>query len=476
MSHKPDPNKSVNLTIDGMPVTVPEGTRILEAAKKVNINIPVLCEHPDLCKRALCRICVVECDGRGKLVAACANDVWEGVNIVTINQRLVYIRKTIIEMILANHPQDCLNCIRNQNCELQSLAQKYGIVSSSFDNEMEEHQPVIECDTIVRDMAKCVKCARCVEACQEVQTIRAINTSRRSHEYEISTPYKQPLKDVSCVFCGKCASVCPVGAIYGHDQTAEVQKAINDSGIKTIAQVSSALTPALEKELCLAAGAVTTGKMITAIKLLGFDKVYDAAVTANIANSEIIREVQARKNEAERAQLQGLLSMQGLLSRPLISGCSEGVTRFINQFYHDLTDDLTGVKSPRYIFSNLLKKEYADKEGLELSNVTSVSFVPCIAQKYTEESDKTDFALSAAELARMIKLAGIVIDTLPEESYSQMGFDPIGGGLPNQDSSIKKETVRGYAQARKVMEAIRKNECTAQWVEILSCSDDCCSQ
>ncbi|MCL2244261.1 MAG: 2Fe-2S iron-sulfur cluster-binding protein [Treponema sp.] len=480
MSHKPDPNKNVHLTIDGIPVTVPEGTRILEAAKKVNINIPVLCEHPDLCKRALCRICVVECDGRGKLAAACANDVWEGVKIVTINQRLVYIRKTIIEMILANHPQDCLNCIRNQNCELQSLAQKYGIVSSSFENEAqtEDSPPVIECDTIVRDMVKCVKCARCVEACQEVQTIRAINTSRRSHEFEISTPYKHALKDISCVFCGKCASVCPVGAIYGYDQSAEVQTAINDTKIKTIAQVSPSFAPALNKALALAERTITTGKMIAAIKLLGFDKVYDAEVAANIARSQIYREIQARKNNAEGAEFQGLLSIHGILKRPLISGCSQGVTRFINSFYPDLADDLTSVKSPRQIFAGLIKQEYAGKEGLDPVNVISVSFVPCIAQKYTIESDSADFALTAAELARMIKMAGIAIETLPEERFPQTNSSFAGGDsydTPNQDNTIKKETVRGYAKARNIMEAILKNEYDMQWVEILSCSDNCCS-
>ena len=470
MSHKPDPSKNVNLTIDGIPVTVPEGTRILEAAKTVNINIPVLCEHPDLCKRALCRICVVECDGRGKLAAACANDVWEGVKIVTINQRLVNIRKTIIEMILANHPQNCLNCIRNQNCELQALAQKYGIVSSSFENEAQEGlTPVIECHTIVRDMAKCVRCARCVEACQEVQTIRAINTSRRSHEFEISTPYKQALKDISCVFCGQCASVCPVGAIYGYDQSAAVKAAIDNKAVKTIAQVPSSLAPVLDKELGLAQGTITAGKMIAAIKLLGFDKVYDAEVAANIARSEICREIQARKNDADGAEFQGLLSIHGLLSRPLISGCCEGVSRFISQFYPDLADNIASAKSPRRIFAESLKSEYAEKEGLQLSGVTSVSFVPCIAQKYTEESDKTDFALNAAELARMIKLAGILFETLPEES-----FDSLNRDLPDQDNYIQKETVRGYAQARKVMESINRNECTARWVEILSCPDGRC--
>ena len=448
------PNKSVTLTIDGIPVTVPEGTRILEAAKKVNVNIPTLCEHPDLCKRALCRICVVEADGRGKLIAACANDVWEGVNIVTTNQRLLNIRKTIIELILANHPQDCLSCIRSKKCELQSLALVFGVGGSLFDNDAEERQPQIESETLVRNMDKCVKCGRCVEVCQEVQTIRAINTSHRSHEYEISTPYKQALKDGPCVFCGKCAAVCPVGAIYEHDQTAEV-RAVLAAGQKAIAQISPNLAAAVNDELALAANTITAGKLVTAIKLLGFDKVYDAAITANAVNSEIAGEVQQRKNG-------------GLL--PVVSGCSAGIANFVKNFYPDLADHLTAVKGLRRYFASSLKSGYAKEAGLDSSSVTSVFFVPCIAQKYgAGAKDETDFALIAGELVRMLKLAGIVIEGLPEESFDSVNID-----LPKQDTSVKKETVHGFAQARKVMEAIREGKCGAEWVEILNCPGDKC--
>jgi len=463
--HQPNPNINVNLTIDGIPVTVPEGTRILEAAKKANVNIPTLCEHPDLCKRALCRICVVEADGRSKLIAACANDVWEGVNIVTTNQRLLSVRKTIIELILANHPQDCLSCIRNKNCELQSLALSFGIGDLLFDNEVEERQPVIENETLVRSMDKCVKCGRCVEACQEVQTIRAINTSYRSHEYEISTPYKQALKDGPCVFCGQCLAVCPVGAIYGHDQTAQVWDSLNNSEQRVIAQVSPAIIGALNKELAPAAGetdgTVTAGKIAAALRLLGFDKVYDANIAVNAAGSEI-------SSEAERRIKNG-----GKL--PIISGCSQGVFNFIKSFYPDLTDHLTTGKSFRQIFASLIKDCYSKEAEIEPSKITSVSFVPCIAQKYEiREKNENDFTLTAGELARMIKLAGIAVETLSEEP-----FDPVNIELPKegcclQASLVKKETVHGFANARKVMEAIRKGEPVgttgnAQWVEIESC-------
>ncbi|MDR1870023.1 MAG: (2Fe-2S)-binding protein [Treponema sp.] len=453
--HQPDPNKSVTLTIDGKPVTVPEGTRILEAAKKANVNIPTLCEHPELCKRALCRICVVEADGRGKLIAACANDVWEGVSIVTTNQRLLNIRKTIVELILANHPQDCLSCIRNKKCELQSLALSFGIGASLFENDAQERQPQIESETLVRNMDKCVKCGRCVEVCQEVQTIRAINTSHRSYEYEISTPYKQALEESFCTFCGKCAEVCPVGAIYEHDQTAEVRAALNDKSRKVIAQVSPNLAVAVNDELALSADTITTGKLITAIKLLGFDKVFDASIAENAVNAEIAGEVKQRGNGGK------------LL--PVISGCSEGVANFIKNFYPDLADHLTTVKSSRRYFASSIKSGYAKETGVELSNITSVSFLPCLAHKYGAGSPQ-DFAITAKELVRMLKLAGIVVETLAETSFDNINID-----LPKQESSVKKETVHGYAQARKVMEAIRDGKCETEWVEILNCpeSDSC---
>jgi iron only hydrogenase large subunit-like protein len=472
--HQPDPNKSVTLTIDGISVTVPEGTRILEAAKKVNVNIPTLCEHPELCKRALCRICVVEADGRGKLIAACANDVWEGVSIVTTNQRLLNIRKTIIELILANHPQDCLSCIRNKKCELQSLALSFGVGTNAgssangslFENDAVARPPVIESETLVRNMDKCVKCGRCVEVCQEVQTIRAINTSHRSHEYEISTPYKQALKDGTCVFCGKCAEVCPVGAIYEHDQTAEVQSALqtalNDNSRKVIAQISHSFANALNEELALAAGTITIGKLIVAIKLLGFDKVYDAGIAANAVNAEIAGEVRQRGNGGK---LQGNAKLL-----PVISGCSEGVANFVKNFYHDLADHLTAVPLPRRYFASSIKSGYAKETGVELSNITSVSFLPCLAHKYRAGSPQ-DFAITAGELARILKLAGIVIETLPEAAFDTINID-----LPKQNNSVTKETVHGYAQARKVMEAIREGKCEAEWVEILSCPDDSCDK
>ena len=445
-------SKDVNLTIDGVPVTVPQGTRILDAAKKANIQIPTLCDHHDLNKRALCRICVVECDGGSKLIAACANDVWEGVNVVTNNLRIQETRRTILELILANHPQDCLICIKNKNCNLQSLAESFAIRSIPFERTSSESRPqVIESGTIVRDMDKCIKCGCCVEACQVIQAIGAINTSNRSQDFEICTAYGQALEKGNCAFCGQCVKVCPVGAIYEHDQTAEVRAMLSNSERHVIAQVSPVLTAALNDEFGFDANAVTTGKMIAAIKMLGFKEVFNSDTTAKASRAEQVIELQNR------------IKSGGNL--PLISGCSDGINNFIKNFFPDFTANLSITNNPRRFFPEMIGTFYAAAVDLDKDKITTVSFVPCLAQKYGCEN-KHDFALTAGELARMIKLAGINITDLPEQT-----FDHLNLNIPNQgdDYTAERITVYGYAEARKIMETIRSGECDAKWIEILTC-------
>jgi len=449
--HIPDPNKSVNLTIDGIQVTVPEGTKILEAARKANVSIPTLCDHPDLCRRAVCRICVVECDGKGKLLAACANDVWEGVSIVTNNNRITNIRKTIIELLLANHPQECLTCPRNTDCKLQSLAQVYGIRETVFRHEAMNRQSVSGNNALVRDMDKCVKCGRCVEACQTIQTVRAINSSHRSVNYRITTAYNQSLEDSPCVSCGQCQTVCPVGAIYEHDQSAEAWAAINKSDCRTAVQFGKTLCAELDSALGLPAGTASAGKAVTALKRLGFDRVYDAQFTTDLAAAELSHELQNRvKNNGKPL--------------PIISCCSQSAVKFIVNFYPDLVANLSPCRSPWEIFGSLVKEE----------KTTAISIEPCISNKKRpgQPSDnEPDLTLTVKELARMFRLAGIDFAALPESPFDSV---KAGHGEAAADlKAIKCLAVNGLGKARTILDSIRKGECDAVLVEIRSCPLSC---
>ncbi|MDR1297115.1 MAG: [FeFe] hydrogenase, group A [Deltaproteobacteria bacterium] len=509
--HKPDPSKSVNLTIDGLPVTVPEGTTILEAARKVGIYIPVLCDHPDLHKRAVCRICVVECDGGGKLKAACANDVWEGVKVVTNSPKIQAIRKTIVELILADHPQDCLTCIRNQKCELQALAIQFGLKELTFPKSDVVSAPNIDTNTLVRDMAKCVKCGRCVDVCQEVQAVRAINTAHRSVHYEVTTPYDQQLIEGPCVYCGQCAAVCPVGAIYENDQTDKVWKAIDDPARHVVVQTAPAVRVALGDEFGLPKGAVTTGKMATALRRLGFTKVFDTDWSADVTILE------------EGNELLHRLTNGGKL--PMITSCSPGWINFCEVFYPDLLDHLSTCKSPQQMFGALVKTYYPKISGVDPASITSVSIMPCTAKKFEAQRPEmndsgyqdVDVVLTTRELARMIKLAGLDFENLPESDFDRLMGDSTGAavifgtsggvmeaalrtvyevvtkeplapldleavrghqGLKTVEVDLKGTKVKvvvanGLANARHVMDEIRAGKCDATFIEIMCCPGGC---
>ncbi|MDR2479425.1 MAG: (2Fe-2S)-binding protein [Treponema sp.] len=504
--YKPDPGKNVSLTIDSIPVTVPEGTTILEAARKANVSIPTLCDHPGLGRRSVCRLCVVEVDGRGKLMAACANDAGEGMSIITNNARIVSIRKMIVELLLANHPQDCLNCIRSTSCELQSLAARFGIRASPFRRRAAAFRPPkIENNILTRDMDKCIKCGRCVEACQEVQTVKAINTSCRSIRYEIVSPYGMALADGPCTFCGQCAEVCPVGAIYEYDQSAGVWAALNNSEGLTAALIGPQIQAALGKELGPEAGLVTGGKTVTALKRLGFDKVFDAGFFAGITITEQSHELLDRINNGPAPGKR----------LPLVIGCSPAWNNFAGYFYPDLIECLSTAESPQRIFGTLVKTCYPRMCGMDTAAITAVSIVPCIAKKFEARQPLADSALDIAlvprELARMIRLAGISIAALPEIPFDNfMGGSPQAAGCgctggaaavlqkaytvhtggipgpvvftetPGQPGISRAEfdlkgikitalIVNGLVNARKVMDSIRHGECDATLVEVVDC-------
>jgi len=449
--------KNITLTIDGFSVTVPESMTILEAARKVNVKIPTLCDHPDLCKRAVCRVCVVENDGRGKLLASCAHNVEEGMNIVTNNSRIFGIRKTIIALILSSHPHDdCLACIRNTKCELQSLAGIYSTSESPFPknfiNRNLQGLKEISCNALVRDMDKCVKCGRCVEACQEIQTVRAINTSGRSADYAICTPYAQALSDSPCVFCGHCAEVCPVGAIYEHEQSAEVWALLNEKKQAMVIEIAPREAQAVCAELGLTAGAISIGQIIAGLRQMGFSGVYDASSFEAMSANEEARELGGRIKNSRPL--------------PMISGCSAGCEKFVKEFYPDLSDHLSKAKSPEQNFM-----DYVDSNND--TQKICVSVAPCIAKKYKAQSPN-EIVLTVRELSKLIRMSGVGLSAVKESAFDQLNGEAVGIETKAKSREPGRFLeVSGLANARKALDSIHSGNCGAAYVKILSCPSGC---
>lgn len=506
-------NKQVTISIDGIFMTVPEGTLIINAAKEIGIQIPTLCYHPDLAVRAACRICLIEIKGQRKLRTACNTEVWEGVEIITNSKLVRDTRKTVLELILAAHPQDCLQCIRSGNCELQQLARTFGIGKSDFESTInsENKLPIQENMSIVRDPNKCVKCGRCVTVCQEVQEVGAINTLNRSTQYTIGTSYDRELEDSSCVFCGQCIVVCPVGAIYEKDNTAEVWSALEDKELHVIVQVAPAVRVALGEEFGRQIGGVDTGKMITALRRLGFDRVFDTNFAADVTIMEEGNEL------LERIQQHGIL--------PLITSCSPGWVNFVETFYPELLPNVSTCKSPQQIFGALAKTYYAEKAGISPDKVIVVSIMPCTAKKYESSRPEmnssgyrdVDIVLTTRELARMIKEAGIDFTTLDADNFDdpmgistgagaifgttggvmeaalrtvyelitgqnleRLDFEMVRGLSGIKEAQIDLNGVRvkvavanGLKNARMLMEKIKKGECDYTFIEVMGCPGGC---
>jgi len=509
--HASDPNKIVNVTIDGIPVSCPETTLILDAAKLAGIDIPVLCYHPDLKVRATCRVCVVEVKGQRKLKTACGNEVWDGAEFITNSPSVHQARKDVLELILAEHPQDCLQCVRSTSCELQKLARDFGISKPLFKNEPKKIPIEDSNGAIVRDMSKCVKCGRCVEMCQEVQTVGAINTAHRSIEYEVTTAFNRPLQDTTCVYCGQCISVCPVGALYEKDDTEKVWQALGNEEKHVVVQVAPAVRVALGEEFGMDPGSITTGKMVAALRRIGFDKVFDTDFSADVTIME------------EGSELLERMSQGGTL--PLITSCSPGWVNFVEGFYPELLPNVSTCKSPQQMFGALVKTYYPQKAGIDASKIVSVSIMPCVAKKRESARPEmnssgyrdVDFVLTTRELARMIKQSGFDFTKLANEEFD----DPMGistgaavifgtsGGvmeaalrtvyevvtgkeLANVDfkdirgltgvkeaevdldgTKVKVAIANGLKNARVILDKIKAGECDYQFVEIMCCPGGC---
>ena len=507
-------NEMVNLKINGVAVSVPKGSTILEAAKSIGVDIPTLCYMKDRNEIGACRICMVEAnEGRGnRLVASCVYPVSEGMEVSTNSINVQKARKTTLELILSTHDRKCLSCVRSGNCELQKLCNEYGVEESVFDGE----KPVYELDCsaphMVRDNNKCILCRRCVAACNE-QFVSVIGANNRGIDTNIGSVYDLKLGETGCISCGQCIVNCPVGALYEKDDTQKVWEALADPEKIVVVQTAPAVRVGLGEEFGYEMGTIVTGKMVAALKMLGFDGVFDTNFAADLTIMEEATEFLGRFNKGENL--------------PLITSCSPGWIKFCEHYYPEFIPNLSSCKSPQGMFGSVAKTYYAEKMGLDPKDIFVVSVMPCTAKKF--EAERTDHSavaglpdidasITVRELARMIKKAGINFRMIPDAEFdSPFGlasgagtiFGATGGvmeaalrtayevvtGNELEDfatfsavrgvegvkeatynlngTEVKVAVASGLANAKKVLEMVKSGEKKYDFIEIMACPGGC---
>ncbi len=502
----------IRLRIDGLQVEVREGATLLDAARKLDIHIPTLCFHPDQDVKANCRICVVELEGSKLLVPACSYPAEDGMSLRTHSPKVRRARRNILELILARHAQDCLHCDRSGTCELQAVSEEMHFVKVprypyvARPDEQDNSSP-----SVSRNSAKCVTCGRCEYACGEVQTVHALSKAGRGFEVQFRPAYGRPLAESICVNCGQCVQACPTGALTIRDDTQLIWHTFADLKKTVVAQVAPAVRVTLAEALGEPPGSVSTGRMVTAMKRVGFHTVFDTDFTADLTIME------------EGTELLGRIKQGGTL--PMLTSCCPAWIKFCETFYPEYIPNLSTCKSPQQMFGALLKTYYAEKTGKRPEDILSVSVMPCTAKKFEETRPEmgrngirdVDAVITAQELARMIRSAGIRFDTLPETPFdapfglgSGAGeiFGSSGGvteaalrtvyeavtGKPLERLDIKavrglegvKEAsvdldglkvrvavANGLGNARKVMDLVKAGKADYHFIEIMACPGGC---
>jgi NADH-quinone oxidoreductase subunit G len=510
---------NVNLTINGKAVSVPAGSTILDAAKKLNINIPTLCycdklgcgvsNHP-----ASCRICVVEVEKRRNLAPACATPVMEGMVVHTNSQRALHARRTVLELILSDHPQKCLTCAKNQDCELQQLTAEFGIRDIQYEGARNNFKVDTSSEAIMRDLSKCIMCRRCETVCNKVQTVGALTGYGRGFKAKVGTAGLIPLADTNCTFCGQCVNVCPVGAITGISYVKKVWQAINDPSKTVIVDTAPAVRVAVGQEFGFEPGTPVTGKLVAGLRALGFDKVFDTNFAADLTimeeGNELVGRIKSGKN------------------LPILTSCCPGWINFIEHNFPDLLNIPSSCKSPQQMFGAIAKSFYAQKIGVKPEDLIVVSVMPCQAKKYEAARPEfapngvrdIDYVITTRELCKMFKEAGVNLANLNDEEYdSPLGlstgaadiFGVTGGVLEaalrsayflinkknlegdainfravrgldgikeakipiTKDLTINVAACSGLGNARKVLEMVRKDPNRFQAIEIMACPGGC---
>ena len=414
---------AVNLSVNNVPVTVSEGTTVLDAASKAGIKIPTLCHLDGVGSPGSCRVCLVEIQGARTLQPSCVTKVAEGMVVKTNTKAARDSRRLSVELLLANHPWDCNACVRNNNCELQSLAKEMGITEVRFPYTKEDIPIDDSTPALVRDMNKCVLCRRCISICQDVQGVGSLAPRLRGFDTVIGAGSGELLSDAVCVQCGQCSTVCPVGAIYEKDAIEQVWSALDDPKKHVVVQTAPAIRGALGECFGLKPGTCVTGKMVTALKRLCFNKVFDTNFTADLTILEEGTELLTR--------LKNALVDKKEVALPMFTSCSPGWINYMEYFYPGILPNLSTCKSPQQMFGALAKTYYAKKEGIDPKDIVVVSVMPCTAKKFECERDEmnssgfkdVDYVLTTRELGRMISESGIDFLNLPDsEQDSPMGM------------------------------------------------------
>lgn len=428
---------NVNIKINGQDLCVDEGLTILKAAQQAGIYIPTLCYHPDLAIDGVCRVCSVEVKGQRTLCAACAYPVSEGMEVLTHSPKVRNARRMIVELLLANHPQECLICSRNQKCELQSLARELGVQDVRFTGDRRDTDVDSSSTSVVRDPDKCILCGRCVRTCQDIQSVGALHFAGRGWDTEIVAGLGAGLAEAVCVNCGQCINRCPTGALKGNDPAAKIWEAIYDPTKHVIVQTAPAVRASIGEEFGLEPGSRVTKKMVTALRMLGFDKVFDTDFTADLTIME------------EGSELIERVTKGGVL--PQITSCSPGWINFIEYYYPELLPHLSSCKSPQQMFGSLVKTYYAEKEGIDPKDIVSVSIMPCVAKKfecdrpemYSSGHKDVDYVLTTREAANMMKEAGIDLPNLEDGEYdAPFGITTGAGAIFGNTGGVMEAALR----------------------------------
>lgn len=502
----------VNIKINGEELSVPKDYTVLQAARQAGIDIPTLCYLKGINEIGACRMCLVEVKGAKSLVTACVYPVNEGMEVFTNTERVRVARKTVLELTLSNHEKKCLTCVRNQNCELQRLSEELNVSDIAFEGEMSEHTVDDFSPSIVRDNNKCILCRRCVSVCKNVQTVGVIDAQERGFNTRIGCSFEKSLNETDCAMCGQCIVACPVGALREKDSTKDVWAALADESKHVVVQTAPAVRVALGEEFGMPIGTRVTGKIATALKKLGFDKVFDTDFAADLTIME------------EGTELINRIKEGGKL--PLITSCSPGWVKFCEHNFPDFLDNLSTAKSPHEMFGAVIKSYYAEKAGIDPKDIYVVSVMPCTAKKFERQREElagtgyqdVDAVLTTRELARMIKEARIDFAKLPDsgfenpfgEAASGAGviFGATGGVMEaalrtvsevltgksfeevdykevRGTEGIKEATVKigdmdvnvavanGLGNARKLLERIRNGEADYHFIEIMGCPGGC---